>query len=550
MKKIFLNLVILTIVVYSFAQVPEWQWAEQIQVDPIYNNTIASTIDGDGNCYIVGHFESTIMFGDIILTGYNDAFIAKIDALGNWQWAILIDGGNARGRSISTDLNDNIFIAGSFSFNVNLGPYYLESPESSNFFIAKLDSDGNWLWAEQATGEFECNGISYDLYGNAYITGKFGGTVQFGTYSITSVDGWDILVAKYSPDGNCLWIEQAGGIEDDKPEAICTDVNGNSYVTGSFSGTAMFGPHTLIPWGSDDIFVAKIETTGNWLWAERAGSPISSGGKGICISSNEYLYVTGDFWGTAAFGPISLTSNGACDIFLAKLDSEGNWLQAEKAGGDEQDTSNGISIDTDGSAFVTGLFRDVSTFGSFPLISNGDTDIFIAKLENEGTWMWALDVGGIGCDAGTGISTDIIGNNYIVGTFQYSVNFGNHNLASFGTEDFFVAKLSNPVSAGNDLSSNINCLKNYPNPFNPAVAGRSPTTTISFNLTAKDAKNAKLEIYNLKGQKVKQFLDIRNQTSVVWDGTDDNNKPVSSGIYFYKLQTESITETRKMILLK
>ncbi|MBL7148509.1 MAG: T9SS type A sorting domain-containing protein [Candidatus Cloacimonetes bacterium] len=86
-------------------------------------------------------------------------------------------------------------------------------------------------------------------------------------------------------------------------------------------------------------------------------------------------------------------------------------------------------------------------------------------------------------------------------------------------------------------------LQNYPNPFNPE-------TTITFNLTAEHAEDAELVIYNLKGQKVKQFSDIRNQTSVVWDGTDDNNQPVSSGIYFYKLQTQTLTETRKMILLK
>ena len=88
-------------------------------------------------------------------------------------------------------------------------------------------------------------------------------------------------------------------------------------------------------------------------------------------------------------------------------------------------------------------------------------------------------------------------------------------------------------------------VKNYPNPFNPE-------TTISFSL-AKDAKTCQpwmIEIFNLKGQKVKQFSDIRGQTSVVWDGTDDNNKPVSSGIYFYKLKAGDYQKVRKMILLK
>ncbi|RLC50584.1 MAG: hypothetical protein DRI23_02985 [Candidatus Cloacimonadota bacterium] len=91
-------------------------------------------------------------------------------------------------------------------------------------------------------------------------------------------------------------------------------------------------------------------------------------------------------------------------------------------------------------------------------------------------------------------------------------------------------------------ASKIN-LSNYPNPFNP-------TTTISFNLIAKDAKNAKLTIYNLKGNKIRQYPISNNQSSIVWDGTEKNNQQVPSGIYFYSLNTGSIQQTRKMILIK
>ncbi|MCD4797314.1 MAG: T9SS type A sorting domain-containing protein, partial [Candidatus Cloacimonetes bacterium] len=95
---------------------------------------------------------------------------------------------------------------------------------------------------------------------------------------------------------------------------------------------------------------------------------------------------------------------------------------------------------------------------------------------------------------------------------------------------------------------------NYPNPFNPAGAGRSPETTISFSLTAEDAENAEIEIYNIKGQKVKTLSTSSSSgletRSVVWDGTDENNQPVSSGIYFYRLVTDRYSETKKMLLLR
>ena len=89
--------------------------------------------------------------------------------------------------------------------------------------------------------------------------------------------------------------------------------------------------------------------------------------------------------------------------------------------------------------------------------------------------------------------------------------------------------------------------QNYPNPFNPS-------TTISFSLTAKNAKNAKITIYNIKGQKIKTFpipnssLLISNQ--IVWDGTNGNNEKVSSGIYFYELNTGDYTSVKKMVLMK
>jgi len=100
--------------------------------------------------------------------------------------------------------------------------------------------------------------------------------------------------------------------------------------------------------------------------------------------------------------------------------------------------------------------------------------------------------------------------------------------------------------AQNDLPESTIFLNNYPNPFNPE-------TTISFNLTAEDAKNAKLEIYNLKGQKIKTLYPFPSGSlgtkSVVWNGTNENNQPVSSGIYFYKLNIQN-SSVKKMLLLK
>jgi len=104
----------------------------------------------------------------------------------------------------------------------------------------------------------------------------------------------------------------------------------------------------------------------------------------------------------------------------------------------------------------------------------------------------------------------------------------------------------NITEADDDLVVNSNeLIGNYPNPFNPV-------TTISFAITESSA-NTELVIYNLKGQKIRQLINDHlsaGQHSVVWNGTDDNEKTVSSGIYFYKLKTDNFEKTKRMILLK
>ncbi len=144
--------------------------------------------------------------------------------------------------------------------------------------------------------------------------------------------------------------------------------------------------------------------------------------------------------------------------------------------------------------------------------------------------------------------------NQMTGEFESSIIIS-------GRQGYYAIKLGEQEEPENIITKPI-LHGNYPNPFNPAVAGagRSPATTISFNLTANDAKNAKVEIYNIKGQRIKTLECINrvdtkateslSHYSVTWDGKDENDKPVSSGIYFYKLKTGKKELTRKMLLLK
>ena len=132
----------------------------------------------------------------------------------------------------------------------------------------------------------------------------------------------------------------------------------------------------------------------------------------------------------------------------------------------------------------------------------------------------------------------------IIGAFGNGIEL---NLRAFlmGQYIDFLAGESTPIEEFNIVQITPKLGQNYPNPFNPE-------TTISF-LTTESTENTELAIYNLKGQKVKTLIDERLEAGnhqVVWDGKDENSKSVSSGIYFYKMNTGEYTSIKKMILMK
>ena len=372
-----------------------------------------------------------------------------------WQWAKQAGGsGWDESCSISVSANGNSYVTGSFSGTATFGADTLTSIVGGHdIFVAKFDADGNWQWAKQAVGagaDYDYgNGISLDADGNSYVTGYFEGTATFGTTTITSSGDDDVFVAKIDADGNWQWAKQAGGSKDDRCYGISVDADGNSYVTGGFKATAYFGAFTLTSSGTYnvDIFVAKLDTDGNWQWAKQAVGAefVTSRGQGISVSANGNSYVTGYFMGTATFGTTTLTSSGTydVDVFVAKIDTDGNWLWAKQAGGSNNDRGYAISVSANGNSYVTGFFSGTATFGTTTLTSIGGDDVFVAKFDTDGNWQWVKQAGGTDWETGYGISVDANGNSYVTGYFYDIAVFGADTLTSTGSsdQDIFVGKM-------------------------------------------------------------------------------------------------------------
>ena len=140
-----------------------------------------------------------------------------------------------------------------------------------------------------------------DGVGGVWITGIFAGIATFGSHTLTASGNYDIFVAKLGPNGNWLWAVKAGGIDYDYGYSIAVDGAGNAYVTGEFRYTSTFGSHTLTASGYSDLFVAKLNPSGTWLWAVRAGGGSYDEGYGIAVDGAGNAWVTGCFTGTATF---------------------------------------------------------------------------------------------------------------------------------------------------------------------------------------------------------------------------------------------------------
>ena len=200
--------------------------------------------------------------------------------------------------------------------------------------------------------------------------------------------GSDIFVTKLDPDGNFLWATQAGKANADMGQSVSVLADGSSIVTGSFRSKATFGDTIeLTSEGDFDIFVAKISADGVYEWATQAGGPDSDHGLSVSALENGSSIITGKFKDEAAFGDtITITSEGDYDIFVAKINSDGEFEWATSTGGEDKDIGLSVSVLDNGSAIVTGSFQDTVAFGRSTLTSKGHNDGFVAKIDANGSF--------------------------------------------------------------------------------------------------------------------------------------------------------------------
>lgn len=392
----------------------------------------------------------------------------------SFEWAKSFSGpGYNHSSSITVDQRGYLYSTGYFfntvDFNPDTGVFNLTSTSSSDIYISKLDTNGGFIWAKSFTGSGTFKrglGITVDEIGNVYTTGRFNGKVDFDpspaasdTFFLNTVgNSRGAFISKLDSNGSFVWVKQFTGNGTADGNAITIDELKNVYITGNFVGTIDFNPgpgtFNMSSIGASDMFVSKLDSNGNFLWAGAiAGTSID---EGVAISidqSGNVCLICGVASQSVDVDPspnvINMSTNGGFDVFVIKLDASGNYLWANNFGGSGFDRPRAMVMDSYDNIYITGLYQGTSDFNpdtsaTFNLTSAGMDDVFLVKLDGQGTFVWANSIGGVGRDRGNAIAIDNIGNIYLSGEFNDRADFdpgiGIVNLSPLGNFDAFIAK--------------------------------------------------------------------------------------------------------------
>lgn len=413
-----------------------------------WENGCDIALDSNGNIYTIGYCYGEASFGNITASNLNNSiylYIAKMDSNGNYLWVKQIrctDYGIEYGwfsnrhiydkPRVTVDPYGNVIATGSYGLIHYSETYYTQFGEFSlpgyGSFVCKLDTNGNYAWVKRVCNNVYIDyghgirSIVSDQAGNIYLTGGFYGSQAFGAVTLQASGTSDVLCAKLDSDGNFVWANSFGGSGMDCGASVDVDENGNSYITGVFEGLTVFGTNTLLAQGSNDIVYMKINPLGEVIWAKRLG---------------------GETWDFAL--SVRIAPNGDI-VLLSKLSSNPTLGNTPIAGGLIKTDANGDIL---WSRTHNGVALSIDAIGNLYTIQNQSTLIQVSKFDPNGFTV-TTGIGGGGNIEASAIATDTNGDCYIIGLCEqkyyeywlpgFSVYFSNNPIAPFGQTNIIVAK--------------------------------------------------------------------------------------------------------------
>lgn len=482
----------------------------------------------DGNIIIAGSFEQSLEVGGEMLTsaGEEDVYCSIYNATGNHVQSFQIGGSFEEELVAVTSSGNLITLFGSYNLQANFDSIELEtSLGTKGLFLTQYNTEGEVQWAHSIEGNILS--ISGDMAsgenGTLYITGYFYDTliVQQDTLIANSTEG-DLFVAKFTNDGILEWISQAGNDGIMRSTSIAIDSNEDIIISGKFKGEASFSGETIQTNTADhDIFVAKLNNTGDFLWAKKIGGVFEEEFVSIAVDENRNIYMTGYFLGVMSSeeGWEIQTTGINLNAYLIQLNPNGlvNW--GFSIGGTNDDYGIDISV-ADDRIVVTGYFQNETNWGNGDLVAEGGIDALVATYNLDGDLIGMIPVSGEDFEIGSQVK--FLPSNQILvgGSFNGTCIFDEDIYDSNGAYDVYWAIENISVSI-NEVKEEIP-ISFFPNPSSQYIYW-------------DNKENRNVYLFDVVGRKI-----LSSNTGVM------DVRHLIPGMYF--LETEGIARTDKIII--
>lgn len=532
MKNNYLAIIFLIFLLKAYSQNEmNVEWASKIG-GGFFDYPGVVTVDNQNNIIVSGTYQATanLALFDIPVNingqGGNEGFLAKYNQNGDLLWSVNYTGDLDEGvGQVFVDNLNNIYVLGSFMRTVDFDPgpstynmtAYPPSPyENIDVFITKLDENGNFIWAQQITGNSAKSiTASLDTNGNLFFSGFFTYPITFEnnltlTPNETSTilePRYDTFFGKIDSNGNLIWANQIGVSSsiNQRPKAVSVDDIGNMYILGGFNTETDFdigsGNHTLAPVEGSvmDTYIVKLNPQGDFMWVKHLGSTNGVIPYDLIVHDNK-INLLGFYNQTLDVDPgpgvYNLVTGNTYKRFLLELDLNGDFIWAKTL--NFQGSDGKLTAHPDGSLIFSGglsfsvdfnIDGEIETF-----TSQAAEDMLIINYINQGDIKWVKQ---ISCDSSLdAISTSVspAGDVYAIGNFEnaYTINNDLDNIIvnSSGSDDIYVVKISEQsLSVGEFLDDTFSI---YPNPATDELV-------IKYSQSFDDAE---INIYSMLGQKV------------------------------------------------
>jgi hypothetical protein len=425
-------------------------------------------------------------------------------------------------------VNDYLYLNGTFYGTLTIDTFSLSSNGSLDLFLAKFDLSGNCIWLIKASSSFDDNPLSINLdqSGNIYWTGDLKSNGYVDTVSI----GTGVFLAKVSPGGDILWTREfiRGG---DITNSLISENNIYVLTWAKNDTTWIDTAYTFSPYSYPmDFILSKHDLSGNVQWAKRYINSGVAYGRDICINSSKELFIVGTFHDSISLDGNLLVQPGKDDLFLAKLDSSGNviWVKQSYANGLSGTQGLALDQDEDGNLYIGGNFSGSAQFGSISVSANSSRDLFIAKYDTSGACLGVRQA-----TNGSINNLQVNHNNEIVGsgTFTNTMTAGSFSITSYGDKDIFIFTCDGFSGLGEQKNTG-NTLFIYANPNAGKCTVVVPDGLINeryLELRIFDSKGKLMQEQKLEMHDGTVKVNLEAQAKGVYHVTLGNNQKQYSG---------------------